>query len=123
MKPEQDAWQALNRHAAAQLRGGFADRVLRTARGPQPEAWRQLQARAIAQLRPGFAGRVLRAARAAADMPSLGSQFALSAATAALCLAAVIFFHQRSVSAADERNLAEWRQVIAMAEEFDSGVL
>jgi len=123
MKPEHDAWSALNRHAAAQLRSGFADRVLRAAHGPQPEAWRQLQARGADQLRPGFAERVLRAARAAADMPSLGSQFALSAATAALCLIAVIYFHQRSVTAADERNLAEWRQVVSVAEEFDSGML
>ena len=123
MKPEQDAWRALNRHAAAQIRGGFADRVLRAAHGPQPEAWRQLQATGAARLRPGFAERVLRAARAAADMPSLGSQFALSALTAALCLLAVFYFHQRNVAAADERNLAEWRQVVSMAEEFDSGVL
>lgn len=123
MKTENDAWRALNDHAAAQLRGGFADRVLRVAHGPQPEAWRQLQARGAAQLRPGFAERVLRAARAAADLPSLGSQFALSAATAAVCLAAVLYFHQRNVAAADERNLAEWRRVVEVAEEFDSGLL
>ncbi len=123
MKPENNAWRALNQHAAAQLRGGFADRVLRAAHGPQPETWRQLQARGAAQLRPGFAERVMRAARAAADLPSLGSQFALSAATAAVCLAAVLYFHQRDVAAADERNLAEWRRVVAVAEEFDSGQL
>jgi len=123
MKPEDDAWQALRRHAAAQLRGGFADRVVRAAKGPQAEAWRQLQARGAAQLRPGFAERVLRAARAATDLPSLASHFALSAATAALCILAVVFLHQRNVAAADERNLAEWRQVVAVAEEFDSGLL
>lgn len=123
MKPESDAWQALNRHAAAQLRGGFADRVLRAAHGPQPAAWRQLQTAGAAQLRPDFAERVIRAARAAADMPSLGSQFALSAATAALCVLAVVYFHQRNVAAADERNLAEWRQVVTVAEDFDAGLL
>lgn len=69
------------------------------------------------QLRPGFAERVLRAARAAADMPSLGSQFALSAATAAVCLGAVLFIHQRNVKAADERNLAEWQQMVLVAED------
>ena len=117
MKPDERAWRALNDHAAAQLRGGFADRVLRVARGPQTETWRELFAAGARQLRPGFAERVLRAARAAADMPSLASQFALSAVTAAVCLAAVMFVHQRNVAAADERNLAEWQQIVAMAED------
>ena len=116
MKPEEFAWRALNDHAAAQLRGGFADRVLRTAHGPQRETWRELHAAGARQLRPGFAERVLRAARAAADVPSLASQFALSALTAAVCLGAVMFVHQRNVDAADERNLAEWQQIVAMAE-------
>lgn len=123
MKPEKDAWNALNTHAASQLRNGFADRVLRASRGPQPGAWRELNTLASRQIRPGFADRVLRAARAAADMPSLGSQLALSAVTAAVCLAAVLFIHQRNVSAADERNLAEWRAVVSVAEEFEAGVL
>ena len=59
----------------------------------------------------------MRAARAAADMPSLGSQFALSAITAAVCLGAVLFLHQRNVQAADERNLAEWQQMALVAED------
>ena len=123
MKPEKDAWNALNAHASAQLRNGFADRVLRAARGPQEATWSELNAVAARQLRPGFADRVLRAARAAADMPSLASQLALSAVTAAVCVAAVIFIHQRNVNAADERNLAEWRQIVTVAEEFEAGVL
>jgi hypothetical protein len=117
MKPEEHAWRALNDHAAAQLRGGFADRVLRAAQGPDVEAWRQLFDAGARQLRPGFAERVLRVARAAADMPSLASQFALSAVTAAVCLGAVLFVHQRNVEAADERILAEWQQIIAMAQD------
>ena len=117
MNPEDQAWQALNEHAAAQLRGGFADRVLRSARGPQPETWRELHAVGARQLRTGFAERVLRAARAAADMPSLGSQFALSAATAAVCLGAVLFLHERNSRAADERNLAEWHNMVMVAED------
>ena len=117
MKPEEHGWRALNQHASAQLRTGFADRVLRAARGPHPESWRELQAAAARQLRPGFAERVLRAARAAADMPSLGSQFALSAVTAAVCLVAVLFLHQRNVQAADERNLAQWQQMAQVAED------
>ena len=117
MKPEEHAWRALNDHAASQLRGGFADRVIRGARGPRHETWRELLGIGARQLRPGFAERVLRAARAAADVPSLGSQFALSAATVAICLGAVFFVHQRSVTAADERNLAEWQQMALVAED------
>jgi hypothetical protein len=74
-------------------------------------------------LRPGFAERVLRAARAAADMPSLASQFALSAVTAAACLAAVLFAHNHSVEQADARNLAEWRQIVAVASSDDTNGL
>ncbi len=123
MKAEDQAWRDLQNHATAQLRGGFADRVLRQARGPAPEAWRQLSAEAAAQLRPGFAERVLRAARAAADLPSFGTQVIWSAATAAACVVAVFFLHERSVRQADDRNLAEWRQLVAGADEFDSGEL
>lgn len=123
MKPEEHAWRALQNHASAQLHGGFAERVLRAAHGPQAEAWQQLQAHAGRQLRPGFAERVLRAARAAADMPSLASQFALSAITAAVCLGAVLFLHNRSLEQADARNLAEWRQIASVADDMDSAGL
>lgn len=123
MKPESEAWKALQQHAAGQLRGGFADRVLRVAQGPSPAAWSLLRARGADELRPGFADRVLRAARAAADIPSLSSHFALSAATAALCVLAALYFQQSSVADADERNLAEWRQVVAAAEDLDPGML
>ena len=117
MKPEEHAWRALNAHATSQLPGGFADRVMRAAHGPRAETWRALLGLGVRQLRPGFAERVLRAARAAADMPSLGSQFALSAVTAAVCLGAVLFVHERTMQAADERNLAEWQQMVMVAED------
>ena len=123
MKPEEHAWRALQTHACAQLRNGFADRVLRAAHGPQEAAWRQLEAQGAAQLRPGFAERVVRAARAATEMPSLGSQFALSAATAVACLVTVLFLHMRSIDQADARNLAEWQQIVSAAEDMDSGGL
>jgi hypothetical protein len=121
MKPEDQAWADLRAQASARLPAGFADRVLRTARGPQPETWRLLQQTAAAQLRPGFANRVLRAARTVADMPSFSSQLALSAATAAVCLGAVLFFHHRRLEQTDARNLAEWQRIVAMAEDIDSG--
>ena len=122
MKPEEHAWRALNDHAAAQLRGGFADRVVRAAHGPRTETWSQLFRFGARQLRPGFAERVLRAARAAADMPSLASQFALSAVTAAVCLGAVIFVHERNAQEADERNLAQWQQMVLVAQDDTAGL-
>jgi hypothetical protein len=119
MKPEDQAWADLHREAAAQLHPDFADQVLRAARGPSASAWRQLEAQAASRLRVGFAERVLRAARAAAEMPSFGSQLALSAATAALCLGAVLFLHHRKLQLADARNLAEWQAIVAVAQDFD----
>lgn len=123
MKPEEHAWRALQQHAAAQLRTGFANRVLSAARGPRAEAWQQLHECGAAQLRPGFAERVLRAARAVADAPSLASQFALSAVTACLCLGAVLFIQDRYLERADQKNLAEWQQIVAVASDPDSAGL
>jgi hypothetical protein len=123
MKPEEHAWRSLQKHASAQLHTGFADRILRAARGPQPEAWQQLRAHAGTQLRPGFAERVLRAARLVTDTPTLASHFALSAVTAALCLAAVLFVNDRIEQSADERNLEEWERIVAVADDSDSAIL
>ena len=123
MKPESAAWRALQDHASTQLRGGFADRALRAARGPADETWRAFFSLGARNVRPGFAERVLRAARAATDIPSLASHFALSAATAAVCLSAVFFLHQRNVDAADARNLAEWQQLVQAADDPDSNML
>ncbi len=121
MTPEDKAWAALQARASAHLPRDFAERVLAVVRGPTPEAWSRLQAQAAARIRPGFAERVLRAARAAVEVPSFGSQLALSAATAALCLGVVLFLHNREVAEADARNLAEWRSIVAVAQEMDSG--
>lgn len=123
MKPEEHAWRSLQQHAASQLHTGFADRVLRNAHGPKAEAWRALADQAAMQLRPGFAERVIRAARAVVDGPSLASQFALSAATAAVCLAAVFLVHSHLRDQDDQRNLAEWERIVAVANDPDSGAL
>ncbi|MDP3072157.1 MAG: hypothetical protein Q8N18_17835 [Opitutaceae bacterium] len=120
MKPESAAWDALRRHASAQLHGGFADRVIRHAHGPVAETWRSLFAAGARRLSPGFADRVLRAARVATELPSLGSHLAVSAATAAVCLAAVLFVHQRSVERDDARNLAEWGRIVEIADDDTS---
>ncbi|MBL9190362.1 MAG: hypothetical protein JNK23_22980 [Opitutaceae bacterium] len=117
MKPEPAAWEALRRHATAQLHGGFADRVLRHAHGPADGTWRSLFAAGARRLSPGFADRVLRAARVATELPSLGSHIAVSAATAIVCLAAVLFVHKRSVDRDDARNLAEWGRIIEIADD------
>lgn len=120
MKTEDQAWHDLQRHAAAQLRPDFANRVLRTAHGPQPAVWQQLQSHAAAQIRPGFAERVLRAARALPGVPSLLDQFAFSAATAALCLLGVVFMHARSTHLEEERNIAGWHQLAAEVQDIDA---
>jgi len=119
--PEQDAWSRLRAQAAARLAGDFPDRVLRSAHGCPPQVWRRLRVAAVECLRPGFADRVLAAARTRLEVPSYGSQLALSALTAAACLAAVILFHHHELAAADARNLAEWRQIVAAAQDLDAG--
>ena len=117
MKTEDQAWRDLRAHASSRLATGFADRTLRFARGPHDGTWRQLNASAASQLRPGFTDRVLRLARAASEVPSLGSHFALSAATAAVCLVAVVLVQDRSAQLADERNLADWERIVLVAQD------
>jgi hypothetical protein len=112
MKPEDQAWRSLREHASAQLRPDFAQRVVRLAQGPQEQTWRELQAAGAARIRPGFAGRVLRAARQIPGVPSLFNQFAFSAATAAVCMLAVVGIHTVQVRMESDRNLAGWQQLV-----------
>jgi hypothetical protein len=82
MNPETRAWESLRLHASAQLRSSFADHVLRITRQSVEAA------------------------------PSVVSQFALSAATAALCFGAVAFFESRGTdAAADQTTLADWQEI------------
>ncbi len=84
----------------------------------EAKTWAQLHAHAAAQLSPGFPDRVLRESRARAmAAPSLLRQFALSAATAALCFLAVAFVDARTSSAAAS-NLADWQQIASASEEL-----
>lgn len=123
MKTEDQAWKSLQTLAAAQLRPGFADRVLRSAHGPNAAAWRQLQLHASARIRPGFADRVLRAVRALpSSVPSLLDQFAFGAATAAVCLIAVVFLHTRNTRLEEARNLASWQQLADVAQDLDQSL-
>lgn len=82
----------------------------------ESHAWFVLQQHAASLLRPGFAERTLRAAREVA--PTLFSQLALSAATAAVCMAAVVFVNDRMTARETARNLAQWQAVAAEAEQF-----
>ena len=90
MKPEDQAWRSLQTHAAAQLRGGFAERVLRAARAVQ------------------------------ASVPTVFGQFAVGAATVAVCLLTVVYLHTRANRLAEERNLAGWQQLAAEVQDPES---
>ena len=78
---EERSWLRLRAHGAAQISPGFADRVLRAARG------------------------------AAEAAPSLLGQLMLCAATATLCFLAVTAVHSVEVRAQTDRSLADWRNI------------
>jgi len=89
---------------------------------PESNAWDSLRRHASAQIRPGFANRVLRAARQGVESaPSIFSQFALCAATAALCFMAVAFFGASRPADDNEQNLADWQDIAAAT--ADSGLV
>jgi hypothetical protein len=85
---------------------------------PEHEAWASLQGHAAAQITPGFADRVLLAARARPS-PLLVAHFAMCAATAALCLAAVAIY--QSGVADDATNQAGWSEIAAQASDLEQG--
>ena len=120
MKPENDAWQALRRHAAEQLAPDFATRVLREAHGPSADAWSALRAHGAAQIRPGFAARVLQAARRLPGAPSIADQFVLSMGTAAVCVLLFLLFQAGMARIEDDRNLESWQQIADQAQDDDS---
>jgi len=120
MKPEDHAWCLLRVRAAGVLPRDFAVRVLRSTREPSPAAWLRLRETGAARIRSGFAGRVLAAARRIPGVPALLDQFAFSAATAAVCLVAVVLAHSLSVRIEDERNLAGWQQLADVLEEIEN---
>ena len=120
MNTEDQAWRELQTHAAAQLRSGFADRVLRGAQGPTPAVWQQLQDYAATRLRPGFAARVLRAARSLPRVPTLFDQLALGAITITVCLLGALFMHAYSIRMEEQRNLARWQRLAAEFQDVDA---
>jgi len=81
-------------------------------------AWEQLQHVAAAQISPGFADRVLRVARVGVEAaPTFLSYCALSAATAALCLAAVALFSPAGSTDGD-KSTPGWQQIADEADDL-----
>lgn len=123
MKTEDKAWRDLRNYAASRLPDNFADRVLGALEGPSTETWQQLQAVAVAQIRPGFPERVIRAARDfPANVPSMFGQFALGAATVAVCLAAVIAVHSRTAQLDEQIAVAGWQKLAMEVQDLDQGL-
>ncbi len=81
----------------------------------------RLREHAAARISPGFADRVLRAARGGAS-PLFVSQFAMCAATAALCLIAVALYDARLSGDENAQNLAGWNEIAAQARDLDQGL-
>jgi len=81
----------------------------------EPTPWRQLQECAASQLSPQFADNVLRAFRLErADARAwFGRAWLVSAATAMLCLAGVMFVHAQHIEADSARHLAAWQEISA----------
>ena len=85
----------------------------------EQHAWEQLQRHAAARISPGFADRVLRIARSGAEAaPTLLSYCALSAITAALCLAAVALFSPTASADASDRGSQGWQQIADQADDL-----
>jgi hypothetical protein len=86
----------------------------------EDQAWARLHERGASFLKPGFADRVLRDA-GRVETPILVSHFAMCLATAALCLAAVMFFRGGNARE-NESALAGWNEVAAQASDLDQGL-
>lgn len=84
---------------------------------PEETAWNELRERAASRISPGFADRVLRAARPGPS-PLFVAHFAMCAATAALCLAAVVLYRAHA-SGDDDGSLAGWSEIAAQSGELD----
>ena len=86
---------------------------------PEHEAWTALREHAASQITPGFPERVLRAARLRPS-PLFVAHFAMCAATAALCIAAVAIY-QSGVHGDDAKNQAGWSEIAAQANDLEQG--
>ncbi len=84
------------------------------------EAWTSLRDHAASQISPGFAERVLRAARTAPS-PLFVAHFAMCAATAAICLAAVAIYQTGFSGDDNAKNQAGWSEIAAQANDLEQG--
>jgi hypothetical protein len=87
----------------------------------EDQAWMQLREHAASLIKPGFADRVLRATRAR-PAPLFVAQFAMCAATAALCVAAVAIYSSQLSSDENAQNLAGWNEITAQANDLEQGL-
>jgi len=84
---------------------------------PEETAWERLREHAASRITPGFPDRVLRAARQVSS-PLFVAHFAMCAATAALCLAAVVLYRAQA-SGDDAGSLAGWSEIAAQSGDLD----
>lgn len=82
----------------------------------------RLREHAASQLKPGFPDRVMRAARARPASPLFVAHFAMCAATAAVCLAAVALYQSRLSPDDEAKNLAGWSDIAAQANDLEQGI-
>jgi hypothetical protein len=87
---------------------------------PENHAWNRLCEHAGAQISAGFAERTLCSARCAPKCTPRG-QFALSAATAAVCAATVILFFSQFTRIESSRNLAGWQAIASANDDLIQG--
>jgi hypothetical protein len=80
-----------------------------------------LREHASSLIKPGFADRVIRAARTR-PAPLFVAQFAMCAATAALCVAAVVIYGSGTSSDQNAQNLAGWNEISAQANDLEQGL-
>jgi hypothetical protein len=88
---------------------------------PEDQAWMQLREHAASRISPGFPDRVLREARGERS-PLFVAQFAMCAATAALCLGAVALYQSGVSGDDDAKNLAGWSEITAQANDLEQGL-
>ena len=88
---------------------------------PEELAWARLREHAESRITPGFADRVLRAARERRS-PLFVAHYAMCAATAALCLAAVALYHAQVSGDDDASTLASWSEIAAQANDLEQGL-
>jgi hypothetical protein len=88
---------------------------------PENEAWTLLREHAASRISQGFADRVIRAARARPS-PLFVAHFAMCAATAALCLAAVAIYQSQVSGDENATSLDGWRDIAAQSSDLDQGI-